>query len=397
MALILKKSTIIYCLALVWVFIDILGGVFREYLGFPKFTLIVRGVFFLVLLWFCFRQAKLNKSSILILVLSCFLVSLSSVHLAFYDNYDSFLISTKLLLPLLWFSAINRLMDLELISYSLLKNVVMVGAAALLANQFLYFFDIGFSNYGVEKEALLGGTGFIFAGNEVGVTLIALFSLYLYFFSGKLLFFLGGITAFFAASIALMSKTAIFGVFLVLFIYFIFKMKRVYAYIVILVCFPFALFFSSFIASFLGPSISRWSYFYNEYGVIYFLGGVKRWKAIEAWFVDISSDPVKLLLGEGWTGLPENNFFDLVQGFGLLGFSIYLFYMVYVLINFRINSPDSRYFFCVIILIFVISFFAGHVVQSALFSLYFGLIANLYVRSSRQDVKLNNDFKCSGA
>ena len=78
------------------------------------------------------------------------------------------------------------------------------------------YVNIGFSNYGVNKTGdFVGGTGFFYAGNEVGGVLTVLSGVGLYFFSKKgFLFTYGFAFIFLVCSLGLLSKTALISVFL---------------------------------------------------------------------------------------------------------------------------------------------------------------------------------------
>jgi hypothetical protein len=249
-------------------------------------------------------------------------------------------------------------------------------------NVSLSYFNIGFSNYGVNKTGdFVGGTGFFYAGNEVGGVLTVLSGLGLYFFSKKgFLFTFFFALIFIVCSLGLLSKTALISVFLNVTILIMLSSfyRRVIIVFFILV---FAIILQQHIAEQIGLFWTRLSYFANQQGwQTILLGGQKRETAIGVLSDIFLKNPISILIGHVWTGYTENNFFDLLEGFGILGYLFFIIPLIFFIKSFKkINIKRDRrivllIFNCVLILL--VSILAGHIIQSGMNSLFLAILLN---------------------
>jgi len=374
---ILFKLTIFF--EIFWLLIDTINGILIYYKGIYIFAPTIRLFVFLILLTISVIFIKKTKFSIFILTS---IILLSALHIIEYQNIESLKMIAKVSMPILFYYVLYIQIIKSKITIKQIKTITFLNAIILLINQYLYYLNIGFDSYGMDEKTgiLKGGTGFFYAGNEVGATLLIIFALVISEFLKKSIIYSFIIfILFIGAAIALMSKTAIFGVLLIYIFFLISKYPLpslfILAFIIII---PLIMYYSSELLDFFKHSIDRWTYFYDKYGMIYLFGGVKRWTYINDWFLSIQDNPIKLIIGSGWAGEAENNFFDLLEAFGLIGVSIYIFWTSFIFKLFHRKSQSPILFFIslVFLLIILVSFFAGHTLQSAMLALFLALVAN---------------------
>ena len=382
---------ILFFLELTWLMIDTLSGILGYYKNIFILAPLLRSFIFMFFLYIIFKYYKISKNVLYILIS---LIILTLIHLLFYDNLENIKMVAKITLPILLYYIILIQLRFNKLNLKNIRSIVVVNTIVFLLNQYLYYLGIGFDNYGIDEAtgALKGGTGFFYAGNEVGVTMIALFTLTITQFFTKNIFYSMMIFILYTfAALALMSKTAILGLLLVYLFYLYARYNRMYLYIFLIILGTFTYFYAlESILEYMSIIIDRWDYFFNKYGLVYLFGGIKRWTYIEHWFDYLGNHPFSLLWGTGWNGDTENNFFDLVQAFGLLGFIIYLLWIGIFFKLYSSRKKDKKLYFLSLSygLILVISFFAGHTVQSATLALFIAIIAN-YSRIEKIKIKGN--------
>jgi len=302
---------------------------------------------------------------------------------------------TKVLFSILFFYVVRVQIELNHLNRRTFKYIIFCNAVVLLANVYLTFLGIGYSNYGETAEGdFKGGTGFFFAGNEVAGTMISLFILFLLIsFERKIVWVLLASSVFVVGSILLISKTSIFGSLIILSIYLLYR-ANLKQFIKLLPFFAVLLIVIGVSArSYLEFALERWQYMSNAYdAVTYYLGGQKRFTAIDVFLQTLADNPLKLLTGSGWSGECENGFFDLVEAYGVWGVSVYLIWLHWITSNARVYL---RYRYNEIALaasgLFLmagISVFAGHVVQSAMQSIFIAMIANFGFFTQRNKIQL---------
>ena len=185
--------------------------------------------------------------------------------------------------------------------------------------------------------------------------------------------------AFFIASLALMSKAPILGI-AILFVIYLFVYKPI-GYLKLTAITTVALFvLFDFILETISPAVDRWAYLIGEYGALtYLTGGSKRWEMASSIFTRISEYPLLIITGSGWTGFAEQNFVDLLEGFGLVGiivFSIWIFWGVNIFKRLH-NKADEYYVLSAFFLLIAVAVLAGHIIQSAMIAPFIAILANI--------------------
>lgn len=273
--------------------------------------------------------------------------------------------------------------SIPLAAYFFLKNIVqdindpiclrivMFNSLFLVGNIILAQMGVGYSNYTDGQDGSIGGTGYFYAGNEVSVALVfALLTLLLYRDKISELFIsvLGVLSG-----LVILSKVAILSS-LTLFAFTLYRKSKLLFLSGGLSISGLIVYYLNTIYFIFNSAINRWNYFIDLYGIEFFLlGGYKRVTHITEYIKSIIDEPLLLLIGFGWTGDIENNFFDLIQGYGFfVGGFIFIIWVVLLFPNF-VNLTkygkvvEFELIFCVSsMLIFVSLVLAGHVVQSNL-------------------------------
>ncbi|EJF07462.1 hypothetical protein ThvES_00004290 [Thiovulum sp. ES] len=381
--MILKKDNLfsyfILTISLAWLMIDTLNGIIGYFKDLYIFSSFFRAIVFFVMYIYIYKYFYKN---LFFNLTSALLFLLTIIHVILFANVESVKMVIKVLMPLLMYFTFNIMLKKQHISFKNIKFIIIINTSVILLNLYLYYFGIGFDNYGIDDttKLLKGGTGFFYAGNEVGATLIALLILNIFIFYKKNIIFISIVVMFFLiASLALMSKTAIFGVLLIYFLYLFsrYAVTTILSYLFVTITSTILYVYNIFIEQ-INLTIERWSYFYNEYGVVYLFGGIKRWTHVHQWILDISANPFSLFYGTGWSGECENNFFDLLQAFGIAGFIIFIFWVGIFFKLFKTKKYNPKMYFVSLSygILIGISFFAGHVMQSAMLSLFLVLVSH---------------------
>jgi len=266
-----------------------------------------------------------------------------------------------------------------------IKNIAFFNFGFLFANIIIAALGFGFGNYKNADGESFGGTGFFFAGNEVGIALLmGLLSLLLLSksrYGVMLVAVLGLVSASF-----ILSKTAIFGS-LILLASYLYSRSKGYFVLACSAVLGFFVFYWGRILSYYEMAVNRWLYFIDRSGFVTFLlGGEKRVQESLGVIATIEDDFSTLLFGHGWSGYSENNFFDLLQMFGLFGLFVFFFWTYVVLSGwtkyFSLNKAnfqnESIFVFkasvIVSLLILAVSVIAGHTIQSSLILPFVGFL-----------------------
>jgi hypothetical protein len=286
-------------------------------------------------------------------------------------------ISIKLSLPVLIYVFIKNHLSHN---HAALSKIIYINGGVLLLNLYLSFLGFGFSNYSINAADIsIGGTGFFYAGNEVGGALLALYAIILFKVRYNTIKAMSLTFAFFIASFALMSKAAILGI-AILFVIYLFAYKPI-GYFKITAVLAAVLFVSyDFILETISPAVNRWSYLIGEYGALtYLTGGSKRWEMAGSIFTRIAEYPFLLFTGNGWSGLAEQNFVDLLEGFGFVGVLVFVIWIywganVFQKLQYR---ADKFYCFLAFFLLITVAVLAGHIIQSAMIAPFIAILANI--------------------
>jgi len=265
-----------------------------------------------------------------------------------------------------------------------LRNIAYFNNVIIFLNFLLALAGVGFDNYNAGEDVTFGGTGFFYAGNELGVAMIfGAISMLVVGGSARLPVYV--IVYCFLGALALLSKTALLGAFVISVAYVFFNSKKTFVVMVAAALF-FTLIYAGNILEYFRFALNRWMYFIDQSGLFAFLlGGEKRVFYSSEVFHNAIENPLYGFFGGGWTGYPENNFFDLVDGLGALGFCLFV---VWGRLVFMGNGAFFRYigsgkvsvssYRTVVVasfLVFAISIFAGHTVQSSLIIPFVGFLA----------------------
>jgi hypothetical protein len=277
--------------------------------------------------------------------------------------------------------------------------IITVNYGFLVFNILLGSAGIGFANYTSSDETAIGGTGFLSAGNEVGVTLLLSFAAMLLCYASNRKVISITIICTIVAGLLVLSKATIIGVVLstIVFLFYINKTSMVVFVST-----------SAFILTSTLPlwinyfqlAINRWTYLLNSYGVeAFLLGGHKRVTYIKGYLNFISNEPMYIFTGIGWIGEAENNFFDMVEAFGLLGLAVFLAWGVSLAAGARYFSTSFKYtntnasfktVAFVGLLVFVISIMAGHAIQSSLIGPFIGAVCLVHYLFGLKKIGIKN-------
>jgi len=295
----------------------------------------------------------------------------------------------KLSLPFIVLLNVLWLLDVGAMKVSTLGRITAINASALLGNLVLVFFNLGYEHYSGLGGPLRSGTGFLHAGNEVSVTFLALFGLAVTV-KRQIGYWLFPLVAVFGlGAIALNTKTALIGFSCIVIAKIILSIRRVWLGVCAVLTLA-ALFWQSlygWLQDSFAPLLWRWNKFTSEYGTdTVLLGGAKRLGYISRQTSALLDNPARILTGYGWSGEAENNLFDLLYGFGLVGAAIFLIWLLIgpvQYIRFTGHLPRSQLFSSTLTLSLIAAsaLIAGHAVQSASLSVFWALLAVFpYVR-----------------
>ena len=260
--------------------------------------------------------------------------------------------------------------------YRLIKQIVTVNYSVLVFNILIGAMGIGFSNYKAADDTAIGGTGYLPAGNEVGVALLLGYLAMLFFYRRDILKLSLILTLSLLAGFIVLSKSTIIGIMLISLVY-LFQVSKLFTIALFTTGFFTILVNLNHLIGYFQLAINRWTYLIRSYGwEPFLLGGNKRVEYISLYLADLSAHPIILLSGVGWKGETENNFFDLIQAFGISGLLIFLAWVMILLMkpvnNLRYLPSDKSdraiyrtSIFCGL-LVLLILILAGHTVQSSL-------------------------------
>jgi len=317
----------------------------------------------------------------------------------------SFLISdliklTRYLMSLfafLFFVEVIRKNDLS--NINMIFNLVKFSYLILIVNIFIKYFGIG---YPIYEYADIGSKGFFFAGNELSVLLIILSSIIafqLWNSDKKTKFYLFLLLNMFAG-ITISSKTGMLGILIVFFLIPIkislikinFKRLRIFFFSIIIV-FPILMIYSwRFIKN--SAIFVRLEYFWKKFDFLTFIlsnrnNFVKR--AYRKYIDDYSF--VEKIIGVGQTkyemlngSIVEIDIIDIFFAYGYIGLMLFVFLLLFIIVQVKRFSKFNNYIyanfvFLMILILFAISSFAGHVFSSGMSAVFIGLLFSLmYIR-----------------
>lgn len=380
---IFNATSWLYFYFLFFIPVEICNGIFLYHgfgLGSNLITL-VKLVMVLVGMLFVMQTSKdLSRYLFLAILLFCIIIM-------FQGLLGSFQIRTLFIFSKLLFNAVAIYYYYYCITvnrdYRKIYNIVLFNSIVLILNIFLSYFGIGFDNYTSGDGEGFGGTGYLYAGNEVGAALLASLASLLILLRINLKSILV-ITCYLIAGFLVASKASLLGVVLAL-SFLIYYHSRGIFLLIFCAFFMLSPILWNIFSSKFELAINRWLFLIDEFGIEYFLlGGAKRVDYIVGTvFVNFQNNPLQIVFGSGWTGEPENNLFDLFEGFGLSGVALFLLWGLLILkggsvLVTRSSTPEVRSAYVIGVMILVLSLMAGHVLQSSLmapfmFFLWIGL------------------------
>lgn len=372
---------LVYYVQLTWLLIDSIGGYFlHQSDGSSALNGIVRGGITLILLLLLLVDNNIKNRSF-ILLSYVFLVTLSLLHTLIFQSVPQVSIIFKLLLLPTWLVIVRHQLLTRRLDKKKVANIIFFNTSILFFNVLISFFGVGYANYGMTADGqFIGGHGFFYAGNEVGGVILTLSALGLWFISTKsyiLNIFLSAL--YMICGVGILSKTAVFGV-LVNTSIALFVVNARKALVGILSVSAIALFYMDSIFQKIALFWGRISYFVKIYGwETVFLGGQKRHNEISRYLREIDENPLLLLVGSGWNGTTESNLFDLLEAFGVSGLFFYAIPIVFFVKSFSVLKRRNERRLIILVsgfLIFLVSLLAGHILQSAMISVFLAFFLN---------------------
>lgn len=281
----------------------------------------------------------------------------------------------------------------------------------LVLNIFLRLFGLGFPMYAFDTVEI-GSKGYFYAGNEVSGVLLILASFLMYWYQlvdKKMLFILVGILSV-LTGLYLTSKTAILGTIFTFIYLFIFspKTKRIsiknifFALFSFFIVLPIGLYF---IVEYLKTSdvMERFSFFWNELDIYTFILSNRNTFLFD--FLEIFKKEyniIEIILGVGQSTFEtlnnnhiiELDFFDIYFAYGVIGVSLFLFYISFILIQSKLKSfnkklfPFASYVKYISIILIIVSFLSGHIFNSGMAAIYIGCVFSLMYYKKNNETKL---------
>lgn len=266
---------------------------------------------------------------------------------------------------------------------------VYISFGFLTLNFFLAFLGFGFPMYSSMEGDGIGAKGFIFAGNEIGATIIVSGALiqmslierqkyFLFFVISSLMLFMGAL---------LTSKVSIFASLLILLFFPLIKAseelhnlkinKKDFAFAsLILFLLPLLAAYVIYYALYESGLIERLNYFYTKLDIVTLLFSHRNvWasEAMEAFYNHYSMLEIFIGSGNTWYSyisenkMVEIDIIDFLMSYGIIGvlFSYgFLLFILHKLINERKTNPYFGYIFFMIFLIIGMSLTSGHILNS---------------------------------
>jgi hypothetical protein len=378
--------TILYIIELNWLLIDSISGFFQlnsiqffnslNISGMARIALFFVGSIVIILEFS--KNIMSNISLFALFALFALFLLLVSGHFIFYDS-DNLLKDTQGSLRLFFLFFLFIIVKIQIKNHMLTKEryekILKFNFSIVMVNIFLGATGIGFSKYGINNEGLIqGAQGFIFSGNELNTVIVTLMGLYLYYIQDKTNKIIVTILAIFMIiAILSFSKTVIFAYVLMATILLLYNIKKIryikFIFIVIALTFIFSYVFQDILIA----SYNRTSYFIDSSD---FLTGItsNRISRIGI-FVDLFLTNIwTFLFGVGYGQMNmEMDFFDVLVSYGLVTF-MFVYGFLFTILKTYLLDRRYRLVGYFIIIILLISSIAGHVLFSAMNSLFFALL-----------------------
>src|SRR5690625_1068452 len=252
------------------------------------------------------------------------------------------------------------------------------------------FFCFGYFSFAYQGGVLVGGKGFFFAGNQVGIVLLALYAILIFMHKQELKKILIITFTFLVAALITLTKTGIFGIILI-FVVSIFSFHKRKRVPVMGLFITSSILLITIFHEYINISISRWQYFISTNGFwVYMTGGDKRWREAGEYLIDFENSPLLFFIGSGWTGLAEQDLFDLIGAFGIFGVTVYIIWIYFAAYAYKNNNlmAEKLYIIFIFFIFLFTATFAGHVVHSAMLAPFVGMLANAHLLKVKDKHKL---------
>lgn len=383
-------NTLVVTVLSLWLLIDMVNGYLMlnniSLVGGISFGEMSRILFFGILL----LTVRLKDKDLLLLFVPYTLLVLCFIqYLIFGTNIvRSIGITVKLSLPVLLFLYFKNNEYLRS-NPRFLNGIIYINAAVLLVNLYISYFGVGYKNY--ANVMGLGGSGYFYAGNEVSGLLLIIYGLLLFKFRDEIRKVIFATLLFFVASLVLTSKAAIFGLLIIFGLYLVIY-EKLNRYHVTALALLLGFFIYKFLFSYISFAFNRWYYFMKEQGAfIAFTGGADRWGEIISILLKFRENPFLLLMGQGWTGAAEQNFFDLLEGFGVLGLLLYVIWIYWGVYVYNKMDQFNHGLFALLVLYLIlgVATLAGHTMQSAMIAPFIAILANLDILKNGKRINTN--------
>lgn len=273
---------------------------------------------------------------------------------------------------------------------SILK-IIKISFFILLINFMLGFFGFGFSMYGTS----IGTSGFIFAGNEIGVLVVILGAILLmhHITNNNFKMFFIILFCMFFMSAMLTSKVSILATIIIGYFFVSIKFfdsirnnkidKKIFSYAllmctVISILLPCVLYYVLFEQNLL----SRLLYFYNRIDLVTLFFSHRNIWAYDSAMIYINNYSfIEKIFGSGFGANSSNikeiveiDVVDFLMYYGFFGVIIVFIFLMLVFFKTNKYNPLRYYLFVSYFLIILISLTAGHVFNSGVSGLYLGLL-----------------------
>ena len=383
--------------------VDTMNGILLRS-GLPTIGQPIRIILFYLI---CFRIYSLSRPLFLLLLIYYMVfLMISIIHFIFYFEFswlflDFVHVHRMTNIIAIWFYFLV-LIKFDLLKFNSIKSIYIVNLLFLVFNLVVGIFGIGYSQYGGG----IGSVGFFFAGNEVSGLMICLFTpILFYVYNKKSTFFYLFISALFLAlAIIKVTKVAILGTFVLIFLIPLVHIFinnslvsfKVWKYLFWGSIFSILVVYIGYIAVDKIGLIERIEYFYYEVNdgdiITTLLSGrnttleaakgafLNNYNVFEYLFgrgVSATSLSTKEFLGEA-RGV-EIDPLDFLFQFGFVGFTFFIFFLGAMLLNSfivykRHNSSFALTVLIVNFLLIVISSTAGHIFNSAMAGTFLGIM-----------------------
>jgi len=407
-------DTIIFALIFGLLPIDMINGYLLREVGVTSIISIAQ-LYKLFIIGALFMRINSTEK---VIIISLFGLLLLPTAFQVASSFDVKLLFIDSVMVIKWLSSVLAFFYFRIIfihKAHLLKWVyrwMLFSFLILVLNIFLRLFGLGFPMYSMDALEI-GSKGYFFAGNEVSAVLLILSSFLMYwyqFYNKKMLFIIIGMLAI-LTGLFMTSKTAIFGTFLTFFYFLIFNPNRKGISISNIVSFLLSVFILLpigfyFIVKYLKTSdvMERFSFFWNELDIYTFILSNRNTYFFD--FIEIFKKEyniIEMFIGLGITNyelinpndIIEIDFIDTFFAYGIIGASLFLFYISFLLIQSKIKSLNrktylfSSYSKYIVILLIALSFLSGHIFNSGMAAIYMGCVFSLMYYKSKYENQLS--------